>query len=59
MIDITEELPLVTVQVILFDQGAHPSRTNAFVIMQFPFRVASYSGETGQCVAVAATDGDE
>jgi len=23
------------------------------------FRVSSYSGETGQCVAVAATDGDE
>jgi len=36
LIDITEELPLVTVQVIPFDQGAHPSMTNAFVIMQFP-----------------------
>ena len=36
LIEVTEELPLVTVQVIPFDQGAHPSMMNAFSILQFP-----------------------
>jgi transcriptional regulator with XRE-family HTH domain len=36
LIDVTEELPLVTIQVVPFEQGAHPSMMNGFVILQFP-----------------------
>ncbi|MGH3375916.1 MAG: helix-turn-helix domain-containing protein [Actinoallomurus sp.] len=36
LIDVTEELPLVTIQVIPFEQGAHPSMTNGFGILEFP-----------------------
>ena len=36
LIDIAEELPRVTIQVIPFARGAHPSMTNGFAILQFP-----------------------
>jgi transcriptional regulator with XRE-family HTH domain len=36
ILDVVEDRPRVTVQVIPFDRGAHPSMTNGFVILQFP-----------------------
>lgn len=36
LFDVIEEYPRVTVQVIPFDRGAHPSMTNEFAIYQFP-----------------------
>jgi hypothetical protein len=36
LIEATDELPRVTVQVIPFGRGAYPSMTNGFVILQYP-----------------------
>ncbi len=36
LLDVIEELPRVTVQVIPFTHGAHPSMINGFAILQFP-----------------------
>jgi transcriptional regulator with XRE-family HTH domain len=35
LLNVIEEYPRVTVQVIPFDRGAHPSMTNGFAILQF------------------------
>lgn len=36
LVDIAEELPRVTIQVVPFARGAHSSMTNGFVVLQFP-----------------------
>lgn len=36
LLDVVEDHSRVTVQVIPFDRGAHPSMTNGFAILQFP-----------------------
>lgn len=36
LVDVAEDRARVTVQVIPFDRGAHPSMTGGFVILQFP-----------------------
>lgn len=36
LLDLVEDRPRVTMQVIPFDRGAHPSMTGGFVILQFP-----------------------
>ena len=36
LLEVIEDRPRVTVQVIPFDRGAHPSMTGGFVILQFP-----------------------
>lgn len=36
LLDVADELPRVTLQVVPYARGAHPSMTNGFVILQFP-----------------------
>lgn len=36
LLDVAEDRPRVTIQVIPFDSGAHPSMTGGYVILQFP-----------------------